>query len=98
MFELRRSFVILLQNSLLNTLVNKKARRLMRKPDATWSCRRYNPLEPELPSRKAANRMKWKYAIDTPEWATATETQLTETRAISEPAWATAWGSIQYLH
>jgi len=75
-----------------------EARRLRRKPDATWSCRRYNPLEPELPSRKATNRMKWKYAVDTSKWATATETQLTETRAISEPAWATSWDSIQYFH
>ena len=75
-----------------------ETKRLRRKPDATWACRRYKPREPELPSLKPANRMNWKYASDTPGWATATETQLIGTRAISEPAWATAIDPSQYFH
>ena len=75
-----------------------EAKRLRRKPDATWACRRYTPNECELPSNKPANRVNWKYASDTPEWATATETQLVGTRAISDPAWVTATESSQYFH
>jgi hypothetical protein len=75
-----------------------EAKRLMRKPDATWSCRRYKPFEPELPSGNDANRMNWSYAADTPKWATATVTQLLGTKAISEPRWATAIDLTQYFH
>ena len=45
--------------------------------------------------------MNWKYATDTPTWATATENQLTGSRAISDPRWmseAEAVDSIQYFH
>ena len=44
-----------------------EARRLKRKPDATWACRRYTPNERELPLHKPANIMNWKYASDTPD-------------------------------
>ena len=71
---------------------------MRRKPDATWSCRRYKPQEDELSSHKPANRMNWKYATDTPTWATATENQLTGSRAISDPAWKAAIDSNQYFH
>ena len=77
------------------------AKRLTRKPVATWSCRRYKPQEDEWSSHKPANRMNWKYATDTPTWATATENQLTGSRAISDPWWmsgAAAIDSIQYFH
>ena len=71
------------------------AKRLMRKTDATWSCRRYKPFEPELPSGKDANRMKCNRHN---KWATATVTQLLGTKAISSPGWATTIDLTQYFH
>jgi hypothetical protein len=71
-----------------------EAKRLYRKPDATWSCRRYKP-------QGRWHTMNWKYATDTPTWATATENQLTGLRAISDPWWMkgeAAIDSIQYFH
>ena len=36
-------------------------KRLRRKPDDTWACRRYDPGEPELPSIKKAIRVSWQH-------------------------------------
>jgi hypothetical protein len=71
-----------------------EAKRLRRKPDATWSCRRYKP-------QGGWHTMNWKYATDTPTWAKAGGNQLTGLRAISDPGWmseAEAVDTIQYFH
>ena len=71
-------------------------KRLHRRPDGTYHCRRYSAWEPELPSGKRANRFHWKYAATTPKWAIDSNTEVSGERAISNPAWmyATETGTV----
>ena len=62
-------------------------KRLRRRPNGTFHCRRYKPCEPERASGKKANRFHWKHYPSTPQWVVGTNTDLTVERAISDPSW-----------